>query len=105
MSSILVICIGNICRSPIAERVLRRDVLGLKIRSAGLNAVIGHGIQSNMAALAQQDGIDTQGHSATQFTTAMGIEYDLILVMEQSHKTTIAQLAPQLQSRCLLFDH
>jgi protein-tyrosine phosphatase len=105
MHSVLVICVGNICRSPIAERLLRRDVLGLRVSSAGLSAVVGHGIQPEMAAIAAETGLDATGHRARQFTTAMGMDHDLILVMEPSHRDEITRIAPHLRGRCMLLDH
>ncbi|EFT2876714.1 protein tyrosine phosphatase, partial [Escherichia coli] len=39
--SILIICTGNICRSPIAERILRSKITNRKIDSAGTGALVG----------------------------------------------------------------
>ena len=105
MRSILVVCIGNICRSPIAEGLLRRDVASLRVSSAGLHAVVGHGAQSEMAVLAESVGLDVSGHRARQFTPAMGAENDLILVMEPSHRDEMGRIAPHLVGRTMLFDH
>ena len=105
MHSVLVICVGNICRSPIGERLLQRDVAGLRVSSAGLNAVVGHAIKSEMATLAINVGIDVASHSARQFTPAVGMDHDLILVMEAGHRDEITRIAPHLRGRCMMFDH
>lgn len=105
MPSVLIVCIGNICRSPLGEVLLRRDVAGVNVSSAGLHAVVGHGAQRDMAALAAGIGLDLSAHRARQFTRAMGTAHDLILVMERAHRDAIGQMAPHLLARTLLFDH
>ena len=105
MRAILVVCVGNICRSPVAEALLKRDVAGVAVGSAGLHAVIGHGAQTDMAALADGIGLDLSAHRARQFTPAMGSEHELILVMERAHRDEINRIAPHLTARTMLFDH
>ena len=105
MPSILVVCVGNICRSPVAEGLLRRDVAGATVASAGLHAVVGHGTQREMLALARDIGLDLSAHRARHFTAAIGADHDLILVMERAHRDQISQIAPHLTARTMLFDH
>lgn len=54
---ILVVCTGNICRSPVAEAMLRDALPGLEVHSAGLGALAGHGVEPTAAALARADGL------------------------------------------------
>lgn len=105
MPSILVVCVGNICRSPVAEGLLRRSLPSAKLSSAGLHAVVGHGAQSEMMELSEGIGLDLSSHRARQFTPAIGKENDLILVMERAHRDDISQIAPHLTARTMLFDH
>jgi len=105
MPTILIVCVGNICRSPVAEALLRRDVTGITVRSAGLHAVVGHGAQREMVAVAQGIDLDLTNHIARQFTPDMGKDHDLILVMERAHRDEINQIAPHLTGRTMLFDH
>lgn len=105
MPSVLVVCIGNICRSPVAEALLRRDVAGVTVRSAGLHAMVGHGAQREMVDLAQGINLDLTSHIARQFTPEMGKDHDLILVMERAHRDEISQIAPHLMGRTMLLDH
>ena len=105
MRTILVVCVGNICRSPLAEGLLRRDLTGMTVTSAGLQAVVGHGAQGEMAALALGIGLDLSDHRARQFTTAMGAAQELILVMERGHRDAITRMAPHLTARTMLLDH
>lgn len=84
---------------------MARDVKGLRVASAGLSALVGHGVQSDMADIARRLGIEVSGHHAQQFTADLGAAYDLILVMERAHRNEIARLAPHLMGRTLLLDH
>ena len=105
MPAIVIVCIGNICRSPLGEALLRRDLAGQTVTSAGLDAVVGHGAQSEMAALALGIGLDLSQHRARQFTPAIGAQHDLILVMQPAHRDHITRMAPHLTARTMLFDH
>ncbi len=84
---------------------MRRDVAGVAVSSAGLHAVVGHGAQGEIAALASGLGLDLSAHRARQFTSAMGAEHDLILVMERAHRDEIRQIASHLTARTMLLDH
>ncbi len=105
ISSVLVVCVGNICRSPVGERMLRAHRPGLRVESAGLGAVVGAGVDADMAAVAQARGLDVDGHAARQFGREMGAEYDLILVMEPGHRAEILRNAPELSGKTMTFDH
>lgn len=106
MKSVLVVCVGNICRSPVGERLLRAHLAeaGVKVDSAGLGAVVGHGADDMAAEVAGEHGLSLDGHVARQFTSEIGAGYDLILVMEPGHKAEVARRAPQLSGRTMLFD-
>lgn len=103
--SILVVCVGNICRSPAAERLLARSLPGVSISSAGLGALAGHEADSTMKAVAVERGVSLDGHRARQYTPKLGSEADLILVMEAGHRRQIIAENPQLAGRVMLFDH
>ncbi|WP_333829002.1 arsenate reductase/protein-tyrosine-phosphatase family protein [Pararhodobacter sp.] len=104
--SVLVVCVGNVCRSPVAERKLRArlDETLISVSSAGLGALEGKGADDCTTQIAAQHGLSLEGHVARQFTPALGRKNDLILVMETVHKNAIAWQAPELSGRCLLFD-
>ena len=104
IQSLLVVCVGNICRSPLAERVLRRDFPGLLISSAGLSAVVGAGADRCAAEVAGEIGLDLGGHIARQLTEEIGRAHDLILVMEAGHREEVTRRFPQLSGRTMLFD-
>jgi len=105
IASVLVVCVGNICRSPLAERALAQALPGLTVRSAGLAAVVGAGADETALAVAAEAGVDLAGHVARQVTAEIAAGADLILVMEPAHRAEIARRYPQLSGRTLLFDH
>lgn len=103
--SVLVVCIGNICRSPLGERLLADALPGVRVASAGLSAVVGSGADPEAAAAAAGIGVDLSGHVARQLTDAIGRDHDLILVMEPAHRAEISRRFPQLSGRVMLFSH
>lgn len=107
--SVLVVCVGNICRSPVGERVLssrlKERAAALSVRSAGIAALLGHSADETAAAIAAEHGIDMGGHLARQFTHEIGARHDLILAMEPGHRREIIKAAPDLSGRVMLFDH
>jgi protein-tyrosine phosphatase len=102
--SVLVVCVGNICRSPVGERMLRAALPGLRIDSAGIGAVVGAPADPVAAAVAAARGVSLEGHVARQFDAALAAQYDLILTMEPGHRREIARLVPQVSGKCMLFD-
>ena len=101
--SVLVVCIGNICRSPVGERVLSAALPNLKVGSAGLHAMTGYPADAATADAAQRQGVDLDGHLARMLTPTLGAEHDLILVMERAHRREIGERFPQLVGRTMLF--
>lgn len=101
---ILVVCVGNICRSPVGEFLLRDALPGTEISSAGIGALVGHPADATAAEVATANGLSLEGHVARQFTPSLGAAQDLILVMEAGHKREIERLSPQLAGRTMLFD-
>lgn len=99
---VLVVCTGNICRSPAGERLLRhllpRD-RGIEVTSAGTYAVVGHPIEASMAHLLAADGIDTSGFAARRLTETLAAATDLVLTMETGQRTAVVQAHPQALAR------
>ena len=103
--SILVVCTGNICRSPLGERYLRNALPNKKIDSAGTGALVDHEADSAAQRIAQQNGLSLEGHKARQFTSSLARNYDLILVMEREHLDKISKIAPEARGKTMLFGH
>jgi protein-tyrosine phosphatase len=108
IDSVLVVCVGNICRSPVGERVLLHMLEQINskiaISSAGIAALEGYPADEIATAVAKASGVSLDGHVARQFTRELGTNHDLVLVMEPGHKREIIKTAPDLSGRILLFD-
>ncbi len=99
---ILVVCAGNICRSPMAEALLRDALRGqeeITVESAGLGALVGHPADQHAVELMQEKGIDITAHRARQLHPDMVAAADLILVMETRHKTSIDTADPTVRGK------
>lgn len=107
--SVLVVCVGNICRSPVGERLLAARLIergtSLSVSSAGIAALVGHPADETAAAVASARGIALDGHVARQFSRGLGLDHDLILTMEPGHRREIINASPDLSGRVMLFDH
>lgn len=99
MQHIMTLCIGNICRSPLAQVLLARDLPTHHVWSAGLGALVGAPADPFSVQIAQEQGLDLSAHRAQQVTSVMCQQAELILVMEQSHKSQIEQLYPQVRGK------
>jgi protein-tyrosine phosphatase len=86
MQNILVLCIGNICRSPMAEGLLKQALPGMTVRSAGLGALIGKPADPYAVQIMAERGIDISAHRAQHLSARMVSEADLILVMDMEQK-------------------
>lgn len=98
MNSILMVCLGNICRSPLAEGILRDKAkkLGLDIHidSAGTsNYHIGEHPDSRTIANARKHGVDVSHLKGRQFTVADFDAFDKIFVMDASNYSDVIALA------------
>ncbi|UYU31616.1 arsenate reductase/protein-tyrosine-phosphatase family protein [Siccibacter colletis] len=101
--SVQVICIGNLCRSPVAALLLKQAVPALNVSSAGLEAVTGAPADDVMQSLAAEQGLDLSGHRATLFSLAQAAHYDLLLVMESSMRQRLLRADPTLCGKIKLF--
>lgn len=92
--NILVVCIGNICRSPMAEYFLKQQYPQLNIESAGISGLIGHQADEKARLCMQRLGIDMQPHVARKLNAEHIKKADLILVMSQNQQKHIEQTWP-----------
>ncbi|RPH29055.1 low molecular weight protein-tyrosine-phosphatase Wzb [Buttiauxella warmboldiae] len=104
-NKILVVCVGNICRSPTAERLLKSYQPTLTVTSAGLGALVGKGADEAAVRVAQQHNLSLEGHCAKQVSGRMCREYDLILAMEKRHISALCEMAPEMRGKVMLFGH
>ena len=99
MQRIMTLCIGNICRSPLAQVLLARELPTHQVWSAGLTALVGSPADPTSVQIAQEQGLDLSAHRAQQVSSYMCQQAELILVMEQSHKAQLEQLYPQVRGK------
>lgn len=59
---ILVVCVGNICRSPTGERLLRERLPGRQVSSAGVSALVDKPADKVASEVAQLHGLSLEGH-------------------------------------------
>lgn len=103
--SILVVCTGNICRSPIGERMLQQQLPALQVSSAGICALVGQPADAQARRAAAMHGVTLEDHIARQLTAPMMRQSDLILAMESEQINRISLIAPEVRGKALLFGH
>jgi protein-tyrosine phosphatase len=95
---VLTVCTGNICRSPLAEQLLRRDLPEQAVvTSAGTRGLRSAPMTPEALALADQLGIptaDSTAHRSRFLTEQHLLAPDLIITMTRDHRRMVAELAP-----------
>jgi len=102
---ILVVCHGNICRSPLAEAMLKAALPHCRVESAGLHALVGHPADASTQDVATPDGLVLQDHKGRQLNSEMLNDADLILVMSQNQRTAIGEKLPAALGKTMLLGH
>ncbi|EIB98245.1 MULTISPECIES: protein-tyrosine-phosphatase [Pantoea] len=105
ITSVLVVCVGNICRSPTGERLFKRALPDLDVRSAGLGALVGHPADQTASDVAAAQGLSLDGHQAQQLTAEMCRQADLILVMEKRQIEQVNRIDPAARGKTMLLGH
>jgi len=100
---ILVVCTGNICRSPMAAALLGHNLAShnpaVEVQSAGLAALAGYPADPLAQDLMRDRGIDLSNHRAQQLTPAMVMDADVVLAMETAQVKTIESMSPGARGR------
>jgi len=101
---VLVVCAGNICRSPTGEHLLRQNLIGsdIAVSSAGLTALVGQPIEPNALATLHRHGQQPERHRARQLTPQLLQSADLVLVMEQRQRLDVIRLHPMSRGKTFL---
>ena len=97
--NVMMVCIGNICRSPIAEVYLKHLQPELNVYSSGLGALVGKPADPISVQLMQAKNIDLSNHSAQQINSVLVSSADLILAMEQKHLDIIQSKYPESRGK------
>ena len=103
---ILVICTGNICRSPMAEVLLAHRLgEGFTVASAGIGALVGAPADPEAIALMNERGLDLSAHRARQLDSVLVRNYELLLVMEEGQAAWIHERFPLARGRVFRLGH
>jgi protein-tyrosine phosphatase len=94
MNHILTVCIGNICRSPMAQAVLAGALPQATVYSAGTAAMVGMPADEGAQRLMRLRGLDLSRHRAQQVNREMCRWADLILVMDDKQKRDLEKNYP-----------
>ncbi|TFC61646.1 low molecular weight phosphatase family protein [Cryobacterium sp. TMB1-7] len=96
--TILTVCSGNICRSPLAEQLLRVGLAPwpeVTLGSAGTIGLAGHAMPHKAADLSRHYGGDPTAHVARVLTAEHLSEADLVFAMSREHRRAIVELLPR----------
>src|SRR5260221_9015022 len=105
MKKILFVCTGNVCRSPMAEGLLRHMLRGrddIQVASAGLGAVDGMGVTDVAADVMAELGIDISSHLSQGLTSDLVRQADFIFVMTRQHQDALQMLFPSAAEKAFL---
>lgn len=103
-SNVLVVCVGNLCRSPMAEALFRQRLSGgrLSVTSAGTHAQVGARIDPLAQAVLRDNGVEAGRHRTRQVDRQMLRQADLVLLMEQQQMHSVLRLAPEVRGKTFL---
>ena len=97
---LIIVCTGNICRSPMAEGILRVKLPpSCRVGSAVIGAMVGEPPTDEAQEVKREHGYDISAHRARQATSPMLAAADLVLTLDQSHSDWINKRYPQLRGR------
>ncbi len=105
MKTILFLCTGNVCRSPMAEGLFRHAVKGrgeFRVLSAGLGALDGQPPTPHSVQAMREIGIDISAQRSRALAAEMVRSADYIFGMTHSHVDTVALLYPQMAEKTFL---
>jgi protein-tyrosine phosphatase len=106
VQSVLFVCKGNVCRSPLAEAyfqsLLEKEGRQMTVRSAGLETTPGKPAHAKAKDVALQHRLSLDKHATTQVHKELLDQSDLIIVMEIVQKTRIHRLYPRSKGKVVL---
>jgi len=106
--TILFVCDGNTCRSPMAEHLCRREIerrtrnSAIRVLSVGMSASSGAPASESAVRVMREDGIEMRAHRSRSLSPALVELADLIFVMEGAHARALAETSPRSAGRVRL---
>ena len=102
---VLVVCVGNICRSPMAEALLKQRFPNKIIDSAGVSALVGHSADPAAVEIMSKQQIDIANHVAKQIDEQLAKEADLIFTMSDDQTKWIEDRWPFCRGKTFKLGH
>lgn len=115
--SVLFVCTGNTCRSPLAEGIFRRALAqrlgvpageiesrGFRVASAGTGAATGMPAARNTIEVLRERGVDLAGHESRPVTASMIHDADFVLALSTEHVRSMKEWVPESTARIALLD-
>ncbi|MFO7154199.1 MAG: low molecular weight protein arginine phosphatase [Caldicoprobacter oshimai] len=104
MKTVLFVCTGNTCRSPMAEALFKdlakkNGLDDIKVMSAGLAAIEGDSATPQAIEVMERRGVDLSDHRARNVDASLVEEADLILTMTDRHKSILSSMYPEAASK------
>lgn len=103
--NILVVCVGNICRSPILEALLKEQYPHKHIESAGLSALVGNLVDPKSQQVMAPYNIDMSNHVAKQIDETLVMKADLIFTMSDGQTKWIEERWPHCRGKTFKIGH
>ena len=103
--NILVVCVGNICRSPMAEALLKQRFPNKNIDSVGVGALVGHSADPAALEIMTKQGIDITSHVAKQIDENLARTADIIFTMSDGQTKWIEESWPFCRGKTFKLGH
>lgn len=98
--SVLCVCTGNICRSPVAERLLAARLgPSVEVSSAGTFGVVGAAIAEPMARRLRSAEVSADSFAARRVSASIARSADLVLALTKAHRSQVVELSPAVVRR------
>ena len=103
--NILVVCVGNICRSPMAEALLKQRYPNKNIDSAGVGALVGHPADPAALEIMNEQQLDVTNHVAKQIDENLAKKADIIFTMSDGQTKWIEERWPFCRGKTFKLGH